>query len=258
MNDKVWQEEVLQSISNLKDCGINSVCWDQYWNQPDQNMVELSKKILDILKKDNLEGTFGGEETYNWEEDSAFLDYTWNWVTKDHVYLNSAFSAPRANLNIEHSPLQAKVAFADNVYMNVFTSKRGFVNGSAYIAEYPEFSRAIKQCARLRKQFLKYFTEGTLIGDCILMQPCQEAHVSAYVLPDKVLMILVNTAAKRKVNFNCDLEPWLKSSSGKYQVKVYNTDGKLIKSRNLGNPIWKGKTCSMNHLDIALFEFAAK
>ena len=32
MNDKVWQEEILQSITNLKDCGINSVCWDQYWN----------------------------------------------------------------------------------------------------------------------------------------------------------------------------------------------------------------------------------
>ena len=29
-------------------------------------------------------------------------------------------------------------------------------------------SRALKQCARLRAKFLSYFTDGTLIGECIL------------------------------------------------------------------------------------------
>lgn len=257
-NNELWKKEVLQSIGALKESGATSVSWDQYWTKPGQDLVELTERILDLLKKDDPEATFSGEELWNWEIDSELLDYTWNWTLKDYVILNSAFPAPRANYNIEHSPAEVKKCFADNVYMNIFPSKPGGMNGSAYIAEYPEFSKALKQCAKLRKQFLQYFTEGTLIGDCVLTQPCQQAHVSAYVLPDSALMILTNRAAERKVGFSCDLEPWLKSASGKYAVKAYDTDGELVESLDVDGPVWEGSTHSMNHLDMALFEFVAK
>ena len=122
--------------------------WDQYWNQPGQNLVELSERILDLLKKDNPEATFSGEELWNWEIDSGLLGYTWNWTLKDNVVLNSAFPAPRANYNIEHSPAEVKKCFADNVYMNIFPSRPESINGSAYIAAFPEFSKALKQCVQ--------------------------------------------------------------------------------------------------------------
>ena len=256
-NNELWKKEVLESITSIKNDGISSVCWDQYWTKPGQDMVELTKDILDVLKKENPEATFSGEELWNWEIDSEFLDYTWCWNLNDYVMLNSAFPAPRANLNIEHSPAGVKNAFADNVYMNIFPSKPESINGSAHITDYPEFSAALKQCAKLRKQFLPYFTEGTLIGNCLLSQPCPQAHVSAYVLPDSVLMILINSAAERKVDFSCDLTPWLASASGKYSVKAYDGNGKLVKSFDIEAPAWKGATDTMDQLDVALFEIHA-
>ena len=56
----------------------------------------------------------------------------------------------------------------DNVFMNIYPSKPGNVNGSAMIAYYPEFSKTIKQCALLRHKYLSFFTEGVMLGDCVM------------------------------------------------------------------------------------------
>lgn len=283
LQNELWNREVLESIRHLKDLGVTSVSWDQYWNKSDQNMVELSKHILDVLKKDNPEATFSGEELSNWEVDSEFLDYTWNWNLNNYGILTSAFAAPRVNLNIEHSPGAVKNAFADNVYMNIFPSKPGLINGSAYISDYPELSKALKQCAKLRKQFLEYFTDGTIIGNCILSEECRNTHrsssaisgivstwpvlfseaypnthISSYVLPDKVLMIVINNAAQREVNFKCDLEPWLKSGKGRYEVKIYDIAGKLVETKEISSTKWAGTIKSLDNLEIAIFEFIPK
>jgi len=140
----------------------------------------------------------------------------------------------------------------------VFPRKANSVNGSDWIVNHPGLSAALKQCAGLRKQFLRYFTDGNLIGNCILTEPCPNTHISAYVLPDRQLMIVLNQAGRRNVAFKCDLEPWLKSASGKYAVKAYDADGKLLESLDIDSPVWNGSTHSMDHLDMALFEFVAE
>ena len=140
----------------------------------------------------------------------------------------SYFPAPRANMLIESNPMDVKHCFADNLYMCPFPSKPGGVNGSARYSERPELSAALKQCATLRKQFLPYFTDGTLIGDCVLTRECKDAHISAYRLGEKLLIIVLRDSdeknRKKKINFEYDVSCWL--GSGAVTMKMYDSYGK--------------------------------
>ncbi len=184
-----------QVRSILIDSGIPSLGWDQFWStETKPNVNTLCTNIRTAAKAKDPESTFFGEELWNFDTDSAQLDYTWNWGSyRDIRPLTSVYPAPRVDCCISESPVMTKLAFADNMYLNVFPRKAESTNGSDWIANHPELSAALKQCAALRKQFLDYFTDGTLIGDCILTEPCPTAHVSAYVLHDRILVILINT-----------------------------------------------------------------
>ena len=224
-------------------------------------MADIATEIRDYAKKTDPESTFSGEDQWNLEIDADYLDYTWNWNYghyPDCQPFTSVFPSPRINCIVSQSALTVKRAFCNNLYLSVFPRKLNSVNGSDWIVNYPQLSTALKQCSKLRKQFLHYFTDGTLIGNCILSEVCPNTIVSAYILPDKVLMILVNQTSERRIDFNCDLKPWLKSASGKYTVKVYDVDGKLVKSLNIDNSAWRGTIGPMKHLDIALFELIAR
>ena len=84
----------------------------------------------------------------------------------------------------------------DNLFLNVWPSKPDGINGSERIANVPELSHTLKTCAALRKQFLPYFTEGVLIGNCLLARSrAPGVRLSAYVLPDRVLAIVLNQGA---------------------------------------------------------------
>lgn len=50
--------------------------------------------------------------------------------------------------------------------LNVWPAKPDHINGSERIANVAELSGTPKICAGLRKQFLPYFTDGVLIGNC--------------------------------------------------------------------------------------------
>ena len=80
----------------------------------------------------------------------------------------------------------------DNLYLNLMPSKPEGTNGSGLIASYPGLGRALKQCVRLREKFLRYFTEGTLIGDCLLSEENAGIHVAESVLPGKWPLIVFN------------------------------------------------------------------
>ena len=75
---------------------------------------------------------------------------------------------------------------------------------------------------------MEYFTDGELIGDCILTEPTPSAHVCAYVLPNRVLMIVLNAGAAQPVSLKTDLRPWCDSPSGRYRVTRYSADGKIV------------------------------
>ena len=71
------------------------------------------------------------------------------------------------------------------LFRSVQPRKPDDINGSDSIKNHPALSQALRQCAKLRARFLSWFVDGTFIGDCILTEPCPEAVVAAYVLPDK-------------------------------------------------------------------------
>ena len=139
----------------------------------------------------------------------------------------------------------------------MFPRKKESANGSDWISNYPDLSKALKQCAGLRKTFLPYFLDGTLIGDCILSQPCPATHVTAYALHDRALLILINKCGSRQVDFECDLGPWVKSSSGRYEAKSYNEDGKLLGTEKIEGAAWKGKTPMLENGQMIVYEVSS-
>jgi hypothetical protein len=258
--NKLWHEEVVSSCKRMADLGIPSVSWDQFWAvKQEPNMQTLTQQIREYAKKTDPQSTFSGEELWNMEIDCQYLDYTWNWNRNEYKALMSVLPAPRVNMNIGGDNVDlAKFCFADNVYLNVFPAKPGSINGSAGIKDYPELSRGLKQCAKLRAQFISYFVDGTFISDCVLIKPCIDAHVSAYVLqPGKLLIIVINKQRlpAKKVRFNCDFSAWLDHTKGrKYLIKSYNGSGKLVHTKKVSSPVWFGTTASLKYLDMTLFE----
>lgn len=260
-SNKLWQEEALSSTKRLIDIGVPSISWDQFFNVGPGNYLDtLITQIRKIAKEKDPQSTFSAEAGTNMENEYNYLDYTWNWDYSDgcdYRALISLLPSPRINLNIDRSVSEAKVGFADNLYLNVYPRKPDGVNGSDNLSNHPELSKALKQCARLRKQFLNYFVNGTFIGDCILSKNCTDAHISTYVLPKSMLVIVLNTKDKKEITFQGDIEPWLKSSTGSYKIKQYN-DGVFVKTTNQRTSQWIQKTPVMKKLDISLYELISE
>jgi hypothetical protein len=256
-----WHKAVLEECRKLIDAGMPSLMWDVYLGSPKgpPNIYTLTDDIRALAVKKDPQSVFGGESQNNIEAEACNLDYTWSWVIyRDVRPFTSVFPAPRLNTNIDTSSAQMKLAFADNLYVNIMPTAPDSINGSDMIANNPPLAKALKQCAKLRKQFLPYFTKGKLIGNCILQEVGAGAHLSAYVLPDRMLAVIINTAGgATPLQFDFDISNWLKSKSGKYEVKVYNIDGKLIETKEKTSK-WEEMTIAIDNLDILLYEFIAK
>jgi len=259
--NKLWHDDVLAGAKHLVDTGITSLSWDQFWTTPgpEPNMISLARDIRACARAADPESTFSGEELWNIEIDSAVLDYTWDWGGyKDCRAFTSVFPAPRVNCCVSSSALAAKKAFADNLYLNVFPRKAESINGSDWIAHQPELSQALKQCAKLKKQFLSYFTEGRLLGDCLFTTPCPATHVCAYALPDRAILVLINLSPRRqKISFDVDLAPWTRSASGRYQARQYTPEGQLA-STALIPAKWRGRTQMLAPEGLQVIEFLAR
>jgi hypothetical protein len=257
INNPLWREEVLASAQHLIDLGIPSLSWDQYYNpSPDANIHELTAQIRRLAKARDPESTFSGEELNTLEMDAQYLDYTWNWGGyRDCQAFVSVFPAPRPNININRSPWEVKRAFLDNLFMNLFPAKPEGINGSARLTDYPELSRALQECARLRQQFLTYFTDGTFIGNCVLTAWCPGAVVDAYIFPDRVLVLAMNEGAEQELTLKYDLAPWVKPGLDHFQVKAYGSDGTLQETTEVARPEGEQKTKRLANLEIAAYEF---
>lgn len=260
VNNEVWKKEVIESTRRLVDIGLPSLSWDQVWNPSStQNMYGLIEQIVDYAKKKDPESTFSGEELFNMELDSQWLDYTWNWGGyRDCRAFTSVFPAPRINCCVSSSDSKAKHAFADNMYLAVFPRKPNLPNGSDWIKNWPELSAGLKQCAKLKKQFSRYFTDGRFIGDCILTERCPNVHVSAYILGDRVLVLLLNDSQDQSYSWHYDLAPWINKRLHSCEVKSYDTNGNFIATENI--PIdTKSLTVSKSkNNDFAIYEFICK
>ena len=251
LSNPLWRSDLLASCRRLSDIGISSISWDLF----SVSVATIGREIRTNARQHDAESTFSGEDVESLEFASEYLDYTWNWKgERDTQPLVNAFPAPRFNYNVDASPLDVKRCFARSQFLNVQPRKPDGVNGSDWIKNHPELSRALKQCTKLHAQFLTYFVDGTPIGDCILSRPCRAAQVCAYVLPDKVLIIVLNTGAKGEFPLACNLRPWLESASGRYLVKSFDGAGRMrgsFKNQEAGCALTTGV---LDGLDIALFE----
>ena len=195
--DEKWQRDVMDSLRFLRDeAKAPSIGWDQYIGS---NVEGGVRDIIDNYRKETKEmhpdATFSSESTFNFESDINALDYTWDWAywpgTGDCRPYIHAVGTTRPNITIDNSPLAVKNCFMDNIFMNIFPSKPGGVNGSAYIHEYPELSKTLKQAAKHRKNLLEYFTEGTILGDCILARGAPGAKVTAHECKGRYLIFVL-------------------------------------------------------------------
>lgn len=258
-NNDQWRSEVFDSIKRMNRAGYRSLSWDQFWNlSPEINMTRLAEDICRLNRASDPESTFSGEQLWNIDIDSRYLDYTWNWGGYgDYQAYTHAYPAPRFNICISDSAWSVKRGFMDNLYINVFPRKAGSVNGSDWIRNWPELGNALKQCAALRKQFLPYFTEGKLIGNCILTQWCSSGVVNSYVLSDRALILALNEGQPGKVTFRYDVRPWVTAPGKRYELRRYDTHGILTETAEVSG---RGtlSTPVLNSLDFAIYELVAR
>ena len=202
----------MDSLRFLRDeAGVPSIGWDQYISS---NVEGGVKDIINNFRRETKElypeATFSSESTFNFEADINALDYTWDWAywpgtgdCRPYIYV---VETTRPNITVDNNPIVVKNCFMDNIFMCLFPSKPGGVNGSAYIYEYPELSKALKQAYKYRKSLLEYFTDGKILGDCILKREIFEIKLTAYELGEKYLIfILFKNEGEIKLEFNINL-----------------------------------------------------
>ena len=198
---------------------------------------------------------FAGETTTDVERDSAYCDYTWNWSGHgDYRPLTSVLPAPRFNMNVDHSGRDVKMIFMDNGLVNAMPAVPDGVSGSGMLKDFPELSRSLKQCAKLRQEFLPYFTQGILIGECILTEAADSFYANGYILSDRALIVGMNLGNERTISFNSNIGYWLKSPSDRYKIKTYDDDGKLIEETELQGPLLRLKTPKLQTDQMMLYE----
>lgn len=231
----IWNRDVRDALRWLRDkTGISSIGWDQYLIQ---NKPGTLYDILEDFRKETYamdpDAALSGESTFYFEADINHLDYTWDWEywpgTGDCRAYIHVVPETRPNINVDNSPLQAKYCFMDNVLLNVCPSKPGGTNGSAMIADYPEFSAALKRCAALREQYLSYFADGMMLGDCVLAEDCYGVRVTAYrhAEEDRILLLAMMETEGEKT-LKLDLSLYLPEEPGMVSIAVWDFDGNQL------------------------------
>jgi hypothetical protein len=259
-----WQADVLSSFKTYIDMGLTSFVWDVFMAAPTKpNLYDLAKKIREAADQRDRQAVFAGEGGCDIPEDYCYLDYTWNWnwnwpEYKDFRAFTAVFSVPRLNVNIDESVAVLKYCFADNAYMNLMPASPDGINAADLLVNHPALSQALQQCAHLRQQFLPYFTNGKLIGECILTEESAGAHVSAYVLDNKILTVIVKDENEGSVSLVCDPGYWLRQNEEPIHIDVYNSEGSLTDKQTFTGNIWHTTINDLAAHEIVLYEFSGE
>ncbi len=237
-HNELWIKDVKAMLRFLRDeCGVYSICWDQYILN-DYVLYDIIKEFRTETQEMYPDADFSGESTFYFEAEIDQIDYTWSWgyQTASKTYFSSPYAyvveTTRPQINVDSNAVAAKYCFMDNVMMNVYPSKPDNVNGSALIAEYPELSKAVKQCAKLRKIYLDYFLNAKNVGDCVLAKDAVGARVTGYVKEDRALLYAVKHNDADAVLVP-DLAPFM--TAGTLELTVRDADNRLVKTVTLKN-----------------------
>ncbi len=226
--NEVWKEEIRKGLRFLRDeCGCPEIFWDQYilGNNRDDS-------IHDIINEYRLEteklypGTyFCGESTLYFESEVDNVDFHWNWqywgwsAESDYRPYLHIVRTCRPNMNVDSTPQYVKLIFMDNLMLNAYPSHADTYSGSALISEYPEFSKAIKICASLRKAYLTYFTDGVMVSDCPLRED-SDCRVTGYLLEaDNKLLLIAYKKCNGESRLKLDLTDFIKGDQYCYTVR---------------------------------------
>ena len=256
VSSELWQKDVLESCLNIIRSYTPCIAWDQVMCDPKTGeLYRIFEKVRTAAREIDPSATLAGETATSIEKDADLLDYTWNWLDyRPLEAFTASFPAPRLNVNVNREPLPVKLAFADNLFINAMPSRPDDANATARLTDNPEVSKALKLCAARRQQFIEYFLDGELIGDGILKGPVDDVHVCAYVLPDRVMMVVVNTGRDEPVTLDCNVASWLKFPSNDYEVRTYNEDGRLDQKRATHGGIVR-IACALDREEFMIIEF---
>jgi hypothetical protein len=259
--NQVWQEDVLAALKEWIDRGIESFCWDQFMYSfakgKEPALISMAEKVRSWARAKNPQSTFSGEAGADLELDSPVLDYTWVWggcgegIVSAEPLVN-VLRSPRFNCNVEESPLVVKQGFADNLYLNVMPRAADQPNATAWITENPALGTALQQVAKLRKQFLPFFVDGTFIGDSVLKEPTS-AFVRGYQLGNELLVILLNDQPEtQSAVVKSALKLWLPRATS-YDVKYFDSAGALVETKKAESADWQGVTRQLAPQELAFF-----
>lgn len=275
------------SIKTWAQAGAASWTMDEADDAGNNDVFEKLKGMRLAVSGLNPQSTFSGEPFYgNLERAVSVLDYTWGWLDyTDAGPFQNVIKFPRLSVNVAKSPRIVKMAFAEGLYLNVMPSKPKQPNGSAWIKDDIQFSKALVTAANLRTdaKFLPYFTEGVAIGDSILTKaperfvrknknnhiggatlkmPALEypaSFIRAHYLEasKKILLVILNNAnTSRSISFSPDITGWVAPS---VRTLSYTEDGKLNPSAcaisKSGNT-WQGQTKILAPLEMVICEIS--
>lgn len=232
-SNELWKEEIRKGLRFLRDeCGCPDICWDQYvlGDNCDESVHEIINEYRLETEKLYPGTAFSSESTLYYESDIDNTDFTWNWIywseKRDYRPYLHIVRTLRPNMNVDSTPEYVKFIFMDNLMMNVYPSRPEEYNGGALIAEYPEFSEAVKTCASLRRAYLNYFVDGVMVSDCPLREDC-EGRLTGYHLEEKgKLLLIAYKAGENDAVYKLDLSEFLEGDCHPYTVK--NESGQLI------------------------------
>jgi len=257
-DNRLWQQDVLASVTDWINRGIYSPNWDVFLFKAQSGhkpaLIQLIERVRSLARAKDPESTFGGESNSDLELENQVIDYTWNWVDYvDAGPILNVLRSPRLNCNINASPLVVKKGFAEGLYLNLMPSRLDQPNGTAMISERPALSAALKQVAALRRQFLPFFVEGTPLGDSFLSEP-STTFVRGHRYGNRLLVIVLNDQPEpRPITLQSDLGLWLPSARG-LRVKHYDADGKLVKTTHIKGSRWVGVSRLLQPLELSFFE----
>lgn len=168
-----WRATGLRSYAHLLELGATGICFDQFSAWPDPNfsphadgrpdeegekLIEFAEQARALIRDAEPAGTFSGEHISDVKV--PVLDYTWEWRSAYHIAdaapFRYVFPEYRLNANVNEHPRGALIAFAEGALLNVMPG-----NMHSYrLADCPDLVKTLRKLARLRRQFLRYFTEG--------------------------------------------------------------------------------------------------
>ena len=259
-----WQKDAFAALREWMGWGIHSFCYDVFepiaaaGSKPP--LVAFAEQIRRECRAINPQSTFSGESisSGNLEYESPLLDYTWNWL--DHTEaapILNVLRHPRLNCNVESSPRAARKGFCEGLYLNAMPRKPDQANGTALISEERELSAALKELAKLRKQFLDFFVRGTALGDSVLTKPCQ-AFVRSHQLKDRLLVFVLNDNEEpQSIEAQSDLSLWLPSSD-EYHVTQYDIRGEVSGRKSSKGPRVTLNTGKLPRDGFTIFEITVR